>query len=240
MMVNFWNDARLRESGPLKLQYIGSGPLDETIRFCNLVDAEGEWNSNWLLTVLPKNVVDRIQVWNKLLTNEEHTRRGMNFFPFCEQCGKAVESTIHVVRDCGFVQSMWKSLIPSIKWNVFFNLHVGRWIHWNIMNKGNLRINEGERPTFFSILTWFLWKSRNEFIFNNASRSSHEFIALALVWAKSFGFSGNMEQLACFSKTEQGWQHPDPDWIKINIDGSVSISNTKATIGGVVRDSSGN
>ncbi|MBA0761969.1 hypothetical protein Gotri_024532, partial [Gossypium trilobum] len=81
--------------------------------------------------------------------------------------------------------------------------------------------------------------SRNDFIFNNASRSSHELIASALAWAKSFGFSGNMKQLACFSKTEQGWQHPEPRWIKININGSVSMSNTKAAIGGVVRCSSG-
>ncbi|MBA0644515.1 hypothetical protein Goklo_028661, partial [Gossypium klotzschianum] len=81
--------------------------------------------------------------------------------------------------------------------------------------------------------------SRNDFIFNNASRSSHELIASVLSWAKSFGFSGNMKQLACFSKTEQGWQSPEPRWIKININGSVLMSNTKAAIGGVVRYSSG-
>ncbi|MBA0735766.1 hypothetical protein Gogos_019581 [Gossypium gossypioides] len=48
-----------------------------------------------------------------------------------------------------------------------------------------------------------------------------------------------MKQLASFSKIEQGWQRPEPGWIKININGSVSMSNTKAAIGGVVRYSSG-
>ncbi|PPD68295.1 hypothetical protein GOBAR_DD34830 [Gossypium barbadense] len=70
------------------------------------------------------------------------------------------------------------------------------------------------------------------------SRSSHELIASALAWLKSSGFSGNMEQLVCFSKTEQGWQCPKLRWIKINVNGSMSMSNTKATIGGAVRDSS--
>ncbi|MFQ6640195.1 hypothetical protein Gotur_015442 [Gossypium turneri] len=35
-------------------------------------------------------------------------------------------------------------------------------------------------------------------------------------------------------------EHPDSGWIKINVDGSVSVSNTKAVIGGAVRDSNGN
>ncbi|KAH1115399.1 hypothetical protein J1N35_008777 [Gossypium stocksii] len=70
-------------------------------------------------------------------------------------------------------------------------------------------------------------------------RSSHELTASALDWAKSFGFSGNMKQLAYFSKTEQGWQCPKPGWIKINIDGLVSMSKTKVAIGGVLRYSSG-
>ncbi|MBA0844330.1 hypothetical protein Goarm_001431, partial [Gossypium armourianum] len=114
------------------------------------------------------------------------------------------ESTTHVVRHCDFAQIVRKLLVPRLKWNAFFNLHVGH----------------------------------NDFIFNNASRSTHELIASTLAWVKSFGFSGNMEQLVCFSKTEQGWQRPKLRWIKINVDGSVLMSNTKATIEGAVRDSS--
>ncbi|MBA0574462.1 hypothetical protein Golob_001658 [Gossypium lobatum] len=105
----------------------------------------------------------------------------MTFFPFCKHCGKAVESTTHVVRDCDFAQIVRKLLVPRLKWNAFFNLHVGH----------------------------------NDFIFNNTSRSSHELVASTLAWVKSFGFSGNIEQL----------------WIGV-------MSNTKATIGGAVRDSS--
>ncbi|KAK5773309.1 hypothetical protein PVK06_049615 [Gossypium arboreum] len=142
-----------------------------------------------------------------------------------------MESTIYVVRDCDFAQIVQKSLVPRLKWNAFFNLHVG---YTEISRMREL----GEWPTFFSIVTWFLWKSHNDFIFNNTSRSSHKLIASTLVWVKSFGFSGNIEQLVCFSKTEQGWQRLKPRWIKINVDESVSMSNTKAAIGGAVRDSS--
>ncbi|MBA0633570.1 hypothetical protein Godav_029630 [Gossypium davidsonii] len=67
------------------------------------------------------------------------------------------------------------------------------------------------------------WKSHNDFIFNNTSRSSHELIASTLAWLKSFGFSGNMEQLVCFSKTEQRWPRPKLRWLKINVNGSMSM-----------------
>ncbi|KAK8277284.1 hypothetical protein V6Z12_D10G255900 [Gossypium hirsutum] len=212
-MVNFWNDVWLHDLGPLKFHFNGSSTLDETIRVCDVINAEGEWNSTWLLTVLPREVVNRIQtcnpplrelgadhlswkwvaaekfsmresykhlccpisssqlgddeviwkmkipqrvrtflwmlVWNKIFPNEERAQK----------CGKSIESAIHAVRDCDFAQLVWKSLLPRNAWNVFFNFHIGEWIHWNIMNKGCLTL----------MLTWFIWKNCNAFIFKNAS-----------------------------------------------------------------------
>ncbi|MBA0696658.1 hypothetical protein Goari_003192 [Gossypium aridum] len=68
----------------------------------------------------------------------------MSSSPFCEQCGKSIELVIHAVRDCDFAQLKWKSLLPRNAWNVFFNFHIGEWIHWNIMNKGMLNVDGGE------------------------------------------------------------------------------------------------
>ncbi|KAH1084526.1 hypothetical protein J1N35_024287 [Gossypium stocksii] len=44
------------------------------------------------------------------------------------------ESVIHVVRDCGFAQAVWKSVVPRSNWNVFFNLPLVKWIIWNTRN----------------------------------------------------------------------------------------------------------
>ncbi|MBA0557293.1 hypothetical protein Golob_014369 [Gossypium lobatum] len=35
------------------------------------------------------------------------------------------------------------------------------------------------------------------------------------------------------------WQPPMADWVKVNVDGSVSRNNPKASVGGVVRGPSG-
>ncbi|KAA3474652.1 pyruvate kinase isozyme G, chloroplastic-like [Gossypium australe] len=146
-----------------------------------------------------------------------------------EDCGKSIESAIHAVRDCDFTQLVWKSLLPRNVWNV----------HWIIMNKWMLNVDSGEWSALFSIVTWFIWKNCNAFIFNGASSSSHELIASALAWTKSCGHSAKMSHLVCSCKTEQRWHRPDSGWVKINVDVSVSNNNTKATIGGAARDSNG-
>ncbi|KAK5774997.1 hypothetical protein PVK06_042863 [Gossypium arboreum] len=105
--------------------------------------------------------------------------------------------------------------------------------------RGMLNIDGGEWSTLFSIVTWFIWKNRNAFIFKNASSSNHELIASALTWTKSCRYNAKMFHLACSSKTEQRWQRPDSGWVKINVDGSVSKNNTKAVIGETMQNSDG-
>ncbi|KAA3467341.1 endonuclease/exonuclease/phosphatase family protein [Gossypium australe] len=154
-IVNFWNDVWIHGLGPLTFHFNGSGNLDETIRFCDVINAEGEWNSTWLSTVLPREVVNRIQSCNPPLG------------------GSGVDH-----------------------------------------------------------LSWW-WMTAG------ASSISHELIASALAWTKSCGHSAKMSHLVCSSKTEQRWQRPNSGWVKINVDGFVSNNNTKAAIGGAVRDSNG-
>ncbi|KAH1046923.1 hypothetical protein J1N35_037707 [Gossypium stocksii] len=63
-IVNFWNDVWIHDLGPLKFHFKGSGNLDETIRIYDVINAEWGWNSTWLSTVLPREVVNRIQSYN--------------------------------------------------------------------------------------------------------------------------------------------------------------------------------
>ncbi|KAK5785322.1 hypothetical protein PVK06_039894 [Gossypium arboreum] len=161
----------------------------------------------------------------------------MFFSLFCEQCGKSHESAFHAVRDCDFAQLVWKHVLPRNVWSVFFNFNIGEWVHCNILNKGMLNVDSGEWLTLFSIVTWSIWKNRNDFIFKSASRSSHDLIASALAWTKSCGLGTKISYLAYSSKIEQRWQRPELGWVKINVDGSVPINNSKAGIGGAVRDS---
>lgn len=66
-MVNFWNDVWMSQLGPLKLHFNGNGYLDESICVCDVVNEEGNWNSTWLLMILPRSMVNRIRACNSSL-----------------------------------------------------------------------------------------------------------------------------------------------------------------------------
>lgn len=63
-ITNFWNDVWIHDLGPLKSHFIGRGNLDETICVCDVLTAEGDWNTTWLSTVLPREIVSRVQACN--------------------------------------------------------------------------------------------------------------------------------------------------------------------------------
>ncbi|MBA0591197.1 hypothetical protein Gorai_019880, partial [Gossypium raimondii] len=67
----------------------------------------------------------------------------MTMFSRCERCGCAVESAIHVVRDCSFAHTVWKAVLPIHTWSFFFNLPLERWLAWNVKNEapGWIKIN---------------------------------------------------------------------------------------------------
>ncbi|MBA0759873.1 hypothetical protein Gotri_022685, partial [Gossypium trilobum] len=82
------------------------------------------------------------------------------------------------------------SVVPRRTWSIFFSLPLARRVNWSISNEGNLESHYGEWPTFFTIVSWFLWKSRNEFIFNQKNISSHDLLASARAWTRSFFIKG--------------------------------------------------
>lgn len=145
---------------------------------------------------------------------------------------------MYVVRDCGFSRAIWKSIVPRSLWNVFFRLPTAQWIIWNIQNEGTLVVQKGEWTTFFSIMSWFLWKSRNDFIFKQKSGSSQTLLTTAETWTRSLGVKGGSDNWSCNSMTTGCCQFPANEWTKVNVDGSLSTTRPKATIGGVVRFSS--
>ncbi|MBA0561133.1 hypothetical protein Golob_017984, partial [Gossypium lobatum] len=78
-------------------------------------------------------------------------------------------------------------------------------------------------------------RNRNDFIFNNTSGSNQNLIASPMEWVRSFGNNGNMEKMACKSRTENSWKRLELGWVKININGSMSISKQSAAVGGALR-----
>ncbi|KAA3462750.1 reverse transcriptase [Gossypium australe] len=102
-----------------------------------------------------------------------------------------------------------------------------QWIIWNIF------FQKGEWLTFFSIMSWFLRKSQNDFIFKQISGSSQSLLTSAEAWTRSLSVKGESDNWSCNSTTKAN------GWIKVNVDSSMSTTRPKATIEGVVRGPNG-
>ncbi|CAN1266548.1 Putative ribonuclease H protein At1g65750, partial [Linum perenne] len=95
------------------------------------------------------------------------------------------------------------------------------------------------------ITAWFIWKARNESIFDNFSVTSDQFRLRVLSWIVRVretmrAHSQNLSEIGGRqSETLVSWNPPPDDWISINTDGSVTQTNNKAAAGGVIRNSQG-
>ncbi|MBA0653176.1 hypothetical protein Goklo_020377 [Gossypium klotzschianum] len=64
---------------------------------------------------------------------------------------------------------------------------------------------------------------------------------LAQLWRglSLWGVKGVVNQWACKTMIVGRWHLPETDWVKVNVDGSVSRSNSKVSVGGAMRGPTG-
>lgn len=93
--------------------------------------------------------------------------------------------------------------------------------------------------SMFGIISWLIWKNRNETIFLHTHRSAGEIISTAMAWTKSLQAFGMSHKWSPKDISRNWWQKPSEGWIKVNVDGSLSCDRLTASIGGLGRDSSG-
>ncbi|CAN1799031.1 Putative ribonuclease H protein At1g65750 [Linum perenne] len=97
----------------------------------------------------------------------------------------------------------------------------------------------------FGVVAWLIWKRRNKFIFDNVSWSEEEVSSQAKFWVHLLSSSWKVGQLgreaSGLARQTQliGWPPADEGFFSLNSDGSLYGRNSKATTGGLLRDSEG-
>ncbi|CAN1786346.1 Putative ribonuclease H protein At1g65750 [Linum perenne] len=178
-----------------------------------------------------------LAVHNRLLTNSERLRRHLCSNEICGRYRAGPEDTLHVLRDCPFAKSIWQALIPANDLQTFFT---GTFLDWFVRE-----ISSSDRGQLVGITAWLIWKARNESIFDNVSVTSDQLRLRVLSWITGVretmrAHSQNLSELGGRqSETLVSWNPPPDDWISINTDGSVTQTNNKVAVGGVIRNSQG-
>ncbi|XP_031096925.1 uncharacterized protein LOC116001176 [Ipomoea triloba] len=251
------DDIKLKLSGfvpsrdPERHDEVGWGP-DPTGDFSihsaytSLLPSNGTGNQDDWLRIWKLNVPNRICVFvwlvqhGKILTNVERARRHITSNASCSFCVGHSEDCEHLFRRCGEAKAIWSAAYgPTL---VAALGHLG-WKEWLTTNlRGEKRMGFAEWwPERFSIRLWWLWKWRNDKVFNNRSlpfdqklrwiKRQEDEIKSAFVKVGVQGLSANRS-----AASQVSWTKPTIGYVKLNVDGSWSAHEVKAGCGGVIRD----
>ncbi|KAK9046430.1 hypothetical protein V6N11_052317 [Hibiscus sabdariffa] len=110
----------------------------------------------------------------------------------------------------------------------------------------NLDVSRGMGPLFLLGLVFLpsllrqLWKQMNGFIFNGNSLPLSDIYKIGFTWASNFTYNILVQSPLLQPMIDSfKWQAPLRDWLCLNTDDAVSLSEHSGTIEGVFQDSSG-
>ncbi|OMO52105.1 reverse transcriptase [Corchorus capsularis] len=197
------------------------------------------WRNLWNLKVAPKvkNFLWR-SCRNIVPTKENLVKRHCSLFSQCDRCGAEVESLEHILFFCPFAQAVWRashfSYSPRSEGFVSF-------LKWweesanTIVSFGSLNVVE-----LIRYLCWNVWKARNSFVFEGREGNPIEVWNHAVAEFVEYNESLlNANRIHGMGPTQQVWQPPQRDFIKLNCDAAFDMASGDAGIAVVCRDHDG-
>ncbi|CAN1141919.1 Putative ribonuclease H protein At1g65750 [Linum perenne] len=170
----------------------------------------------------------------KLLTNLERKRRHLSDNASCPRCAAMDESIMHVTRDCPFASEVWDKAGVSTAATIQTETDFECWF---------TEVLKHDKALDIKILCWYLWKARNELVFNQAVENPQSIVAKAGAWTATvkaaLGDSNGRVAIPIRNRTNVSWEPGLAQWHVLNTDGSVLPQLGSAAAGGVLRDESG-
>ncbi|MCH79377.1 putative non-LTR retroelement reverse transcriptase [Trifolium medium] len=209
---------------------------------CNFDDEHVDvlWSKIWKL-----NVPERIRqfIWivkhDRLLTNSRKNKMGLGHAS-CHYCRDIEESTLHALRDCPLVRSIWMNAVPLEARARFFIEDINEWIKFNINYSGVWSNGVGWKE-FWAMACHRVWMWRNKESHDDnyqrpinpmqqVMRSNHDYLISER--ANNYVFERNK------MLHEVYWQPPAEGRMKLNTDGACK-DGRNAGCGGILRGSDG-
>jgi len=187
---------------------------------------------------------------DKLPTDENLIKRGLQFPSVCNLCGLSQETTKHLFLECSFAVNIWQWLSSVINISCNFTSFL------DILKIAERNWSPQCRLVILAACIFCLnsiWHCRNQKRFNNKSFSSRSAINLVIAGTS---LSGNISNKAASSSIaefvilkhfdvkinppkfniikEVLWSPPILNWVKCNTDGAASSG--KAACGGIYRN----
>lgn len=177
----------------------------------------------WKITTAPKI---RTFIWKALSEAlpvvDLISKRGLSIDSRCQVCGLEGESIHHVLFDCDPARQTWALLrIPHPQFG-FQNGSIFSNINYLLNVKTSNREVADEKRAWPWVL-WFIWKSRNDLLFNGRRWDPEEIKEKAILDAEEWFLAQEVEEetvkkeLRSASRPKRRWTPPPQGWLNCNI-----------------------
>ncbi|KAK9037292.1 hypothetical protein V6N11_022211 [Hibiscus sabdariffa] len=198
--------------------------------------SSGSWDPSLLLSILPEHAVNHILSYrcpNPNDLKDFYRWRWNPQFTISEAYAKLMEEGWNPVSKYWYV--VWTLSVPQ-------RIRVFLWLVLKQKLMTNLEHHHRGLSNDFSCKRCgspesHIWKSRNAYVFSAASQLPDSIARLSLLWSKHFRDSipPSVTRPIALAAPIQ-WNPPPPQWICLNIDGSVCPTTRQARIRGLFRD----
>ena len=198
---------------------------------------KGLWNTIWKLH-LPLRI--RMFTWliyhGKILTNLERYHRGYTIDSYCHFCPGEIEDLNHLFRFCAKADLFWKRLLGGRYQQGSQATTFRKWLEDNLKYKETHETIEPWKDCFPTCL-WWIWRWRNEAIFNGKEIDLERKIYLVRNYTIEVhaAFSNNCIVAGSMQRCEitwVGWSIPQHGWCALSTDGCFQDRRKIAGAGG--------
>lgn len=206
------------------------------------VDEDKAWSDIWKLPIPNKM---RVFLWlayhKRIMSNELRRKKGFTTVDRCYHCPTTTEDADHILRRCKLAEDVWRRVAPKEVTHTNWQKPFDEWLRGNVKAPS---IHGPDWTTKFAIVVWWLWRWRNDAVFNDMHYSEMQ----KAHWIKKQIEEVNrafLNALKPGGKSLGGatrwlrWVKPTQGWVVINTDGSVNLRDKNAGCGGVIRDDKG-
>ncbi|KAL4363121.1 hypothetical protein GQ457_04G025000 [Hibiscus cannabinus] len=176
---------------------------------------------------------------DRILLNHNRVSRGLSHDQSCHLCANADETSIHILRDCSVIRTLWLHFLDFFLCSDFFELPLTDWLRANLSSSSRVAGIDCEWNVLFTSLFWKTWKSCNAKLFQGISLAFDTLLHVGTLWAKRFSAAAETSLATrVFNVEHARWIPPAPGIFCLNIDGVVSKSGL-GSAGGHIHDAAG-
>ncbi|XP_043725560.1 uncharacterized protein LOC122672128 [Telopea speciosissima] len=206
------------------------------------------WNRIWSIQSLPKI---KALLWRScneaLATGAGLQARHVNIDPSCSKCGFQPENGDHILFDCPFARNVWFG--SPLQFSPPERPSLVDWIYsWNVWFKQDKKMAR-EAISKASFICWYLWRARNEQVFNGKTWDPSDVLQMAdkafVEFSNAVRFSGGASNSSSVGLGNDSshrcsfWTPLPMGSVKANCDAAFTAETSRGGLGIIFRDHSG-